>query len=309
MKKIAWIIPCYNEEQTIGPMVVDILRCCPHSRVFVFDNNSSDRTASIAAAKGATVVAEPNQGKGHVVRSMFRKVDADIYILIDGDMTYDVKGWEKLIAPIVSGKADMVVGNRIGVSHADTFRPFHQFGNILITGLINVTFRTRLRDVLSGYRAFSRDLVKHIYMNARGFEVEVELTVQALELGFTVQEIPLAHVERPEGSESKLSTVKDGLRIVFTIIRLAKDYKPLMICSAATLICVLIGAGLQLNQATPLTYTYFYALAALSFFSGLILDALSQRFRGVFQVIRKISGESTTVKEPEQKKWRKASGQ
>ena len=155
VKKISWIIPCFNEERTIGTVVEDILKYCPGSSVFVFDNNSSDGTALVAKQKGATVVVEPRQGKGHVVRSMFRKVDADIYILVDGDTTYDISSWSQLVAPLQTGNTDMVVANRMQSFHGKAFRRFHYFGNRLISTLINITFGTQLHDVLSGYRILS----------------------------------------------------------------------------------------------------------------------------------------------------------
>ena len=225
--QIAWLIPCYNEAVTIARQIAEIRQQCPGSAIYVYDNASSDDTARLAAQAGAIVVSELRRGKGHVVRSMFDQIDADLYILVDGDDTYDISGWRKLIQPVLDHRADMVVGTRLQESGEAAFRPMHRFGNRLITSTINAFFRTGLEDVLSGYRAFSAEFVKCIALNARGFEIESELTIQALENRFTITEVTLPYKERPEGSVSKLNTFQDGFLIMYSIMRLVKDYKPL----------------------------------------------------------------------------------
>ena len=284
---IAWLIPCRNEERTIAAVVADIKRDCPGAAIYVYDNASTDRTAEVARAAGATVRTERMRGKGNVVHRMFQDVDADLYLLIDGDQTYSVRDWRALASPVMAGDADMTVGSRLASRDPQAFRRFHHFGNRLITGLIRTLFRAEIGDVLSGYRAFNRRFVKSVGVEAFGFEIEVELTIKALERRFRIVEVELAYGERPEGSRSKLRTFEDGLIIVFTILRLFKDLKPLSLGLAfAALATAGAGAAFVLGHVIV---GYFLLNAAMSAaFAGLILNSVAQRAKETAQVLAKL---------------------
>lgn len=212
--RVAILIPCFNEEATIGKVVRDFRSALPGAEVHVYDNNSTDRTRDIAQQTGARVGAETKQGKGHVIQAMFRDVKADIYVLVDGDDTYSAKDVGRLIEPIREGRADMVVGSRLRTHSHEAFRPLHRFGNFMFTALFNLLFRARLSDMLSGYRAMTRELVKSLQIRSGGFDIETELTIRTVESGFRVAEVPLPYGERPEGSVSKLRTLPDGMRVL-----------------------------------------------------------------------------------------------
>ncbi|MBI9043827.1 MAG: glycosyltransferase, partial [Anaerolineaceae bacterium] len=224
---IAVIIPCYNEETTIGKVVSDFKTELPEARIYVFDNNSSDQSAKIASQAGAIVVKEKRQGKGFVIASMFRKIEADFYIMVDGDDTYPADRVHDLLKPLIQEEADMVVGNRLSKFTDDAFRPLHVFGNHIICSLINLVFSSRLKDPLSGFRAFNRDLVKHIPVVASGFDVETEMTLQILYRHYVIHEIEIPYRERPRGSLSKLNTFSDGFVILRKIFSILRAYKPL----------------------------------------------------------------------------------
>lgn len=226
--KIAVLIPCYNEELTVEKVVSDFRMQLPDADIYVYDNNSKDRTAELAEKAGAIVVKEPNQGKGNVVRSMFRDVDADIYIMVDGDDTYPSDEAYKLIEAVRNG-ADMVIGDRLSSTYyTENKRPFHNFGNDLVRLLINKIFRNNIKDVMTGYRAFSKKFVKTISVMSPGFQIETELTITSLEYRYNIAQIPIQYRDRPEGSSSKLNTVKDGIKVLLTLFDMAKDYKPLL---------------------------------------------------------------------------------
>ena len=222
-QKIAILIPCYNEEKTIEKVVLDFKKELPDAQIYVYNNNSTDGTLQIInSMRGINVKNEYNQGKGNVVRRMFREIDADIYVMVDGDDTYPAEEVHKLIEPIVQGTADMTVGDRLsnGTYKNENKRKFHDFGNNLVKKSINLLFRNNLKDIMSGYRAFSRIFVKNIPILSPKFEVETELTLSALDKKFIIKEIPIIYRDRPEGSVSKLNTIQDGIKVTKTILKM-----------------------------------------------------------------------------------------
>jgi len=227
--KIAILIPCFNEELTIGKVIDDYRKALPKADIYVFDNNSTDDTVAVSNKHDAIVKKEFRQGKGSVVRAMFKQVDADIYVMVDGDDTYPVDGIDQLLQPVIEGYADMVVGDRhsAGSYQAENKRNFHGFGNNLVKILINFLFRSDLKDIMSGLRVFNREFVKLISINSGGFEVETEITLHALDKRYRIVEVPISYKDRPEGSYSKLNTISDGIRVIKTIFWVFKDYKPL----------------------------------------------------------------------------------
>ncbi len=286
---IAVLIPCYNEDKTIGKVVADFKSHLPQARIYVFDNNSDDATAAVAAAAGADVMVELRQGKGNVVRSMFRSVEADVYVMVDGDDTYPVAAVGDLIRPVLEGQADMVIGDRLSnrTYYRENKRLLHGFGNRLVRGLINRLFRARLTDIMSGYRSFSRDFVKNVPLLSQGFEIETELTLWALDRRFLIKEVPIVYRDRPSGSQSKLRTLNDGLRVLRTIIRIFKDFKPLVFFGNAAVSFLLLGllAGTvpviqfiktRFIDSVPLAVlaTGLIILSVISLAIGVILDTL-----------------------------------
>lgn len=225
--KIAIIIPCFNEATTIAKVVKDFREAVPQADIYVIDNNSTDGTGDVARGVGVEVLREPMQGKGYALRRAFEEIDADLYIMVDGDDTYPAEDVYRLLEPIITHSADMVVGTRLSMFDDGSFRSFHKFGNVVISFLINMLFNVRLTDVLSGYRAFSRKFVKSVPLTSKGFEVETELTLLAADGDFTIVEIPIHYRKRPSGSSSKLNTWKDGMLILFTILNILRDYRPL----------------------------------------------------------------------------------
>ena len=285
--RVAVLLPCYNEEAAIARVVRDFRAALPQAEIYVYDNASSDKTGAVAEEAGAVVVAEPLRGKGNVVRRMFADIDADIYVLADGDDTYDADAAPALIDKLCRDQLDMVNAARHNTSD-EAYRRGHQFGNRLFTSLVSTLFGKRFDDILSGYRVFSRRFVKSFPALAQGFEIETELTVHALELRMPVDEVMTAYKERPEGSESKLSTFRDGFRILRTIVRLTKEERPLQFFAAAGAVLALSSVGL----AVPLFITYLETglvpriptavlvcalmiLAFLSLACGLILDSVA----------------------------------
>src|SRR6266571_3125488 len=225
--RIAILIPCHNEELTIAEVVNAFRAELPHARVYVFDNNTTDRTTERAFAAGATVMSEPRQGKGFVVQSMFRRVDADVYVMVDGDGTYPASEVGRLIDPILKDEADMVVGSRLHAQTSSEFRSINRWANRLVLAVLNSMFRVKLTDILSGYRAFNRKFVKTLPVFGGGFEIETELTIKAVARGYRIVEIPTALISRPQGSHSKIRFFRDGFLILNTILALFRDYKPL----------------------------------------------------------------------------------
>ena len=243
MSKIAVLIPCYNEELTVEKVIKDFRRELPDADIYVYDNNSKDKTADIAVKNGAILRHEYKQGKGNVVRSMFYDIDADLYIMVDGDDTYPAEFVHQLIKPVEEGKADMCIGDRLsnGTYQKENKRPFHEFGNNLVKKSINVLFKTDLKDIMTGYRVFNKKFVKNMPVMTNKFEIETEMSLYALDKGFVIKEIPILYRDRPEGSVSKLNTVSDGLKVLKTIFKMYKDYKPLRFFSYIAIILFLIG--------------------------------------------------------------------
>jgi hypothetical protein len=285
--RIAVLLPCYNEEAAIGQVVRDFRAALPAARIYVYDNASTDGTAAVAAAAGATVVREPLRGKGNVVRRMFADVEADIYVLADGDDTYNADAAPQLVELLGREQLDMVNAARRNTSQ-DAYRRGHRFGNRLFTRLVSGLFGKRFDDILSGYRVFSRRFVKSFPALAKGFEIETELTVHALELRMPVREVTTAYKERPEGSVSKLSTFRDGFRILRTILRLAKEERPLAFFSlgagllalasvalAFPLLLTYLETGLVPRLPTAVLTSALMILAFLSLACGLILDSVA----------------------------------
>ncbi|MBW2065841.1 MAG: glycosyltransferase [Deltaproteobacteria bacterium] len=299
MKKVsvAILIPCYNEAITIGKVIRDFREVLPDAKIYVFDNNSTDDTAVIAHRNGAIVQKEPRQGKGYVVQSMFRRVEADFYLMVDGDDTYPASYARELIEPVISGDYDMSVGVRLQKHKDKSFPRFHLFGNYLIRGLIRLLFGVRLKDIFSGYRCFSRRFVKGCPTLSQGFEIETELTLQAIDKRFNITEIEIPYGERPEGSYSKLNTFRDGLLVVKTILRIFRDYKPLVFfltLASLGLIVGLIAGWVVVDEYIETRYVSHVPLAIFSVGSvllsfilagiGLVLDTINRRFDELFNV-------------------------
>jgi glycosyltransferase involved in cell wall biosynthesis len=238
---IAVVIPCYNEAPTIAKVVGDFRRVLPHATIYVFDNNSSDATARLAADAGAVVIREKRQGKGFVIAAMLTKLTADYFLMVDGDDTYPADAAPQLLAPVMRDEADMVVGQRLSTFEKESFRPLHVFGNRLVRKIVNLIFSAGLQDIMSGYRAFSRDVAENLPIVASGFDVETEMTLQLLYRGFVIREVPVAYGVRPSGSVSKLHTYRDGARVLLKIITVFKAYKPLTFFGSLALVSWLIG--------------------------------------------------------------------
>lgn len=287
--RVAVVIPCLDEERTVAKVVEDMKGALPGAEIYVFDNGSTDRTAEIAQRSGATVVPSPRRGKGNVIRHMAEVVDADAYVLVDGDDTYPASAAPDLVRRFRDSGVDMLVATRLEDHHGGAFRLFHKLGNRLIARAIALLFRAPITDVLSGYRVLSRDFVRVAHLRSAGFEIETEMTLQALAKGFAILEVPIAYGRRPEGSESKLDTWSDGLLIAKCIFLLFKDYKPFVFF--ASLAALLALLSLAAGSAPILDFVrsgYVYhvprailaaglgILAALSFGIGAVLDTVSR---------------------------------
>ena len=289
-QKIAVLIPCYNEEKTIEKVVFDFKRELPNAKIYVYNNNSKDKTLQIVnSIDGIIVKNEYNQGKGNVVRRMFREIDADIYVMVDGDDTYPAESVHKLLEPIINGKADMTVGDRLsnGTYKNENKRRFHEFGNNLVRKSINLLFRNNLKDIMSGYRAFNRFFVKNIPILSPKFEVETELTLSALDKRFIIKEIPIIYRDRPEGSISKLNTIQDGIKVSKTILKMYKDYKPRKFFFTIALILVILSLITGIPVLLEFARTHYITklpsavlatglmmISAIAFQCGLILDTI-----------------------------------
>ena len=240
---IAVLIPCYNEELTVEKVVRDFRKELPEAKIYVYNNNSTDKTVDLAIKAGAIVRNEHKQGKGNVVQTMFEEIDSDIYVLVDGDDTYPAKAINKLIKPIIDGTADMVVGDRLsnGSYKKENKRLFHNFGNFLVKKAINMSFGSKLNDIMTGYRVFNKKIVKNLPITTKQFEIETEMTLHALDKKYIIKEIPIEYKDRPNGSKSKLNTISDGMKVIREIIRLFKDYKPLKFFMILALILFILG--------------------------------------------------------------------
>lgn len=288
--RIAVLIACYNEEPTVAQVVSQFLTELPTARVYVFDNNSSDRTAEEARRAGAIVFSEPRQGKGYVVQAMFRRVDADFYVMVDGDGTYPADAVHRLLEPVVSGDVDMSIGSRLHVDAQSQFKQLNRLGNRLVRSLLNFIFRVQLTDILSGYRVFNRRFVKSLPLFGGGFEIETELTIKAVQRGYRVLELPVDLSNRPEGSHSKIHFMRDGFLIFNTTLALFRDYKPLTFFGCAGLIMILLGAipggwifiefirtGLRPRLPAALLAVALILCGAISITVGLILHSIARR--------------------------------
>jgi glycosyltransferase involved in cell wall biosynthesis len=293
LHRIAVLIPCFNEEAAIAKTVTDFRACLPEATIYVYDNNSTDRTTEVARAAGAEVRRETRQGKGHVVRRMFADVEADIYVLVDGDATYDAPSAPRMVSELIEKHCDMVVAARVEREDA-AYRRGHRFGNKILTGFVAQVFGRAFTDILSGYRIFSRRFVKSFPVLSGGFEIETELTVHALELDLPTSEIQTPYYARPEGSTSKLNTYRDGFRILWMILRLYRSERPLNFFSAIGLSFAIASIGFAIpifvtylesgtvpRLPTAVLSTGLMVLAFLTFFAGLILDTVTRGRREV----------------------------
>lgn len=293
-RRIAVLIPCYNEALTIGRVVDDFRRALPEADIYVYDNNSTDDTAAIACARGAVVRREPRQGKGNVVRSMFRDIDADCYLMVDGDATYPAKSARELCLPILEGSADMTVGDRLsnGTYAEENTRAFHGFGNDLVRVLIRIIYGYTFHDVMTGYRAMSRLFVKTMPVMSAGFQIECELSIHAVDKRWRILEVPIDYRDRPADSESKLSTVSDGVRVVAAIAGLFKDYRPFKFFLLVAAVFVALGLVAGLPVVGEFAATGYVSkvpsavlavglvfCGALSLATGAILDTAARNAR------------------------------
>ena len=299
MSKIAVLIPCYNESATVAKVVADYRAALPEADIYVYDNNSSDGTDEIARAAGAIVRYEYRQGKGNVIRSMFRQIDADCYLMIDGDDTYPSEHAREMCDLVLCKGVDMVVGDRLSSTYfTENKRPFHNVGNRSVRFLINRIFKSDVKDIMTGYRAFSRDFVKNFPVLSKGFEIETEMTIHALDKNFLIREVPVQYRDRPEGSVSKLNTVRDGIRVLMTIFRLFCEYQPLKFFSILGTILALLGGGFMI----PVLVDYFrlglvprfptlfvcvgcFIIAALLYACGIILHVVAKKHKMLFELL------------------------
>lgn len=294
---IAVLLPCYNEEVTIGKVVRDFKASLPDATIYVYDNNSTDRTAEIAEAEGAIVRREPRQGKGNVIRAMFEDIDADVYVMADGDDTYPADAAPAMVAKVLEGY-DMVIGDRLSSTYfQENKRPFHNFGNRLVRGSINHLFRAHVTDIMTGYRAFSFTFVKTYPVLSRGFEVETEMTIHSLNNNLRLYEMPIQYRDRPEGSVSKLDTVGDGIRVMSTIFRMIREYKPLPFFGGLGLIIGIVGivlcgtvtfefakTGVVTHFPTLIGAVMLVITGLLFIIAGIILDVMAKNDRKTFVI-------------------------
>lgn len=297
MDRIAVIIPCYNESQTIEKVVLDWKKELPDAVIYVYDNNSTDKTAEIAEKAGALVRFERQQGKGNVIRRMFREIDAECYIMIDGDDTYPVENGKEMARLVLEEQADMVVGDRLSSTYfEENKRPFHNVGNSIVRSSINRLFKSDIRDIMTGYRAFSYSFVKSFPVLSKGFEIETEMSIHAVDKNMMVRNVIVDYRDRPEGSVSKLNTYSDGFKVLRTIFRLYKNYRPMGFFGGLAVVLLTVSALMFLPvlitylqtglvpQYPTLIVSGFVALAAIqSFFSGLILSTIVERGRQEFE--------------------------
>lgn len=298
MDEIAILIPCYNESKTITKVVNDWKQAIPEAVIYVYDNNSTDETAELARQAGAIVCHEYLQGKGNVIRRMFREINAKAYLMVDGDDTYPAEFGREMVDKVLNCHADMVVGDRLSSTYfTENKRPFHNFGNSLVRRTINRLFHNDIKDIMTGYRAFSYNFVKTFPVLSKGFEIETEMSIHAVDKNMQVENVIIEYRDRPEGSESKLNTYSDGLKVLKTIARLYRNYKPLgffswislmlTIISTAFLIPVLITfahTGLVPNFPTLIVCCFVYLAAIVSLFAGMILSSLVQQNKQNFEI-------------------------
>ena len=298
-KKIAVLIPCYNEAKTIERVVRDYKKVLPKADIYVYDNNSKDGTDEIARKAGAIVRYEYKQGKGNVIRTMFKEIDADCYLMIDGDDTYPKENAQEMCQYVLDGKADMVIGDRLSSTYfTENKRPFHNFGNKLVRGLINTLFKSNVRDIMTGYRAFSYDFVKTFPVLSKGFEIETEMTIHALDKNFLLKEVQVDYRDRPAGSVSKLNTYSDGFKVLKTIARLFKEYKPTIFFGLISLLFLIVSlafgvpvfveyfkTGLVPRFPTLIFSGFMLIISMLSFICGIILEVVVKKHRQLFELV------------------------
>lgn len=296
--KIAVLIPCYNESKTIEKVVKDFKTVLPTADIYVYDNNSSDGTDEIAKNAGAIVKYERRQGKGNVIRSMFHDIDADCYIMVDGDDTYEAKDATKIVEAVLKHNADMVIGDRLSSTYfSENKRPFHNVGNKTVRFLINKLFKNNIKDIMTGYRGFSKKFVKTFPVISKGFEIETEMTIHALDKNFYIEEFPIEYRDRPVGSESKLNTVSDGIKVIKTIAKLFKEYKPFAFFSIISIILWIISLGFFTPIFIQFLETGFVAkiptvivsgitavIGSLMFICGIILDVVVKKHRQLYEL-------------------------
>lgn len=297
-KSIAVIIPCYNEERTVGKVVKDFKKVLPKAKIYVYDNNSTDNSKKIAEKEGAIVKKEIRQGKGNVVRTMFREIDADCYLMVDADDTYPAKDAKKMCKLVLDDNYDMVVGDRLSSTYfQENKRIFHNTGNVIVRKLINKLFKSNIEDIMSGYRAFSYEFVKSYPVLSKKFEIETEMTIHAIDKNFKIKTIPIKYKDRPIGSVSKLNTYKDGLMVIKTIEELVKEYRPRLFFNTCTIVFLLISLILGL----PVFIEYFktglvpkfpslivsmisLVIALLLFITGMILEVIAKKQKQLFEL-------------------------
>ena len=298
MDKIAVLIPCFNEAQTISKVVAEFKKVLPEAVVYVYDNNSTDNTTELAKAAGAVVRREYRQGKGNVIRRMFRDINAECYIMADGDDTYPADFAREMADRVLLKHVDMVVGDRLSSTYfEENKRPFHNFGNTIVRNLINSLFKCEIKDIMTGYRAFSYLFVKTFPVLSKGFEIETEMSIHAVDKNLAVENVVISYRDRPDGSESKLNTYSDGIKVLRTIFRLFKNYKPMQFFSGMELLLAAISMVFfvpvfiaflhtgMVDRMPTLIVSGFTMLAAIqSFFAGLILSTINQKNRQDFEL-------------------------
>lgn len=304
MSKVAVLIPCYNEEKTVQKVIEDYRKVLPNAYIYVYNNNSTDKTVEIVQQiikRDDRVILkdEYRQGKGNVIRSMFRDIDADCYLMIDGDDTYPAENAPEMVEYVLKKKADMVIGDRLSSTYfTENKRPFHNFGNVFVRKLINMLFKTKVNDIMTGYRAFSKVFVKNFPVLSKGFEIETEMTIHAVDKNFLIKEIPVTYRDRPDGSQSKLNTYSDGFKVIKTVFSLFKDYKPMAFFSIVALIFLIITLAMFIPVFLDYTHTGLVdrlptlivsglaGIASLiSFFVGIILDVEVKKHRQLYEIL------------------------
>jgi len=309
MDKIAVLIPCYNEEKTIEKVIADVKQTLPEAVIYVYNNNSTDRTAELAEKAGAVVRQEYKQGKGNVIRRMFREIDAECYLMIDGDDTYPLESAPEMVRRVLENHADMVVGDRLSSTYfTENKRPFHNFGNSLMRTCINSLFHTDIKDIMTGYRAFSYEFIKTFPVFSKGFEIETEMTIHAVNYHMQVENVIVEYRDRPAGSVSKLNTFRDGMKVILKMLSLYKNYKPMKCLCFLAFILALVAAVLSVPVVAEYCVTGlvpkfptlivcgFLAMAAIqAIFSGMVLDVMVAKDKRDFEYrLNRVSMEKTS---------------
>ena len=297
--KIAILIPCYNESKTIEKVIYDYKKVLPEAEIYVYDNNSTDGTDKIAKKAGAIVKYEYRQGKGNVIRTMFRNIDADCYLMIDGDDTYPAENAREMCNYVLDGKADMVIGDRLSSTYfTENKRPFHNFGNKIVRLFINIIFKNKVKDIMTGYRAFSYDFVKGFPVLSKGFEIETEMTIHAVDKNYKLIEIPVQYRDRPEGSESKLNTFSDGFKVLITIANLFKEYRPTLFFNLFSFLFLIVSlilgipvvleffnTGLVPRFPTLIVSSIFLVISILLCMTGIILGVIVKKHKQLYEIL------------------------